>query len=343
MSTPTSSTVTEATVLSFPVVGIGASAGGLEAVKALFRTMPDDSGMAFVLVMHLDPAYKSVLVELLEKYTTMPVESIADDMPLAPDHIYVLPPKRFVTLREGRLYLQEAPAARQAHYPVDYFFDSLARALHAQAVGIVLSGTLSDGSQGLRTIKQGGGLALAAAYAALLEKEPDEARELFKDLLIGVTGFFREPEVWQEMRRDVLPRLLGTREGGRPLRAWVVGCATGEEAYTLAMLLHETCAELKIAPNFQVFATNIDESALDVARKGLYPQNITGEVSAERLAQFFTHEDGTFQVKKELRDTIIFASQNIIADPPYSNLDLISCRNLLIYFQQPVQQKIIAL
>jgi two-component system, chemotaxis family, CheB/CheR fusion protein len=424
------------------MVGMGASAGGLEAFTRFFRTMPPDSGMAFVVVQHLDPTHESLTAELLGKHTTMPVRQVAGDTTVESNHVYVIPPNRDLGIGEGVLRLTPPPARRAARMPIDFFFRTLAEDRHERAIGIVLSGSGTDGTLGLKEIKTVGGMALVqdprtaqhdgmprsaiAADAAdhvlavekmpemllkytqhpyvavarqapavekggaddltgvlallrtrlhfdfsgykpgtlvrrvhrrmglrhvarlpdylqLLRSDPGEVKALFKDLLIGVTRFFRDPEAWHYLEEKLLPSLLRERDAGAPLRVWVAGCGTGEEAYSLGMLLIEQSQAAQWSGPIQVFASDVDKEALDVARTGIYPESIAADVLPGRLQRFFLKDGIHYRVNKELRETIIFAEQNLIADPPFSKLDLISCRNLLIYLSADVQKRVISL
>ena len=424
------------------VVGMGASAGGLEAFTRFFRTMPPDSGMAFVVIQHLDPTHESLTAELLGKHTKMPVRQVAGDTAVERDHVYVIPPNRDLGIGQGVLRLTPPPARRATRMPIDFFFRTLADDQQDRAIGIVLSGSGTDGTLGLKEIKTVGGMALvqdpttaqhdgmprsaiaadAADHVLTVEKMPEmllkytrhpyialprqvpdvekggsddltgvlallrtrlhfdfsgykpgtlvrrvrrrmglrhaerlpdylqllrsdlgEVKALFKDLLIGVTRFFRDPEAWHYLEEQVLPPLLREREAGAPLRVWVAGCGTGEEAYSLGMLLIEQSQAAQRSGPIQVFASDVDKEALDIARSGIYPESIAADVPPERLRRFFVKDGAHYRVNKQLRETIIFAEQNLIADPPFSKLDLISCRNLLIYLSAEVQKRIISL
>jgi two-component system CheB/CheR fusion protein len=425
------------------VVGIGASAGGLEAFKKFLNHMPADSGMAFVLVPHLDPKHKSLMAELLSRQTTMVVGEAEHQMPLEPDHVYVIPPNKDLSISRGRLQLSTPSEPRLLRTAIDAFFGSLAREQQERAIGIILSGTGSHGTQGIREIKLAGGMvmvqdpttaeydqmprsaiatgtvdfvlapeAMPAAlvkyvehpylrledappgaperlaevmtrvlallrtrarydfrcyrkktllrrmqrrmglrqindfesYLEFLRESAGETEALAKDLLIGVTSFFREPEAFELLRLQVLSKLFARGAPDEPIRVWVAGCATGEEAYSVGMLLLEEAARAGYVPAIQVFATDLNEEALAVGRHGIYPETIAPDVGADRLHRFFTRvDDHRYQVVKQLRDIVVFARQNLIADPPFTRLQLISCRNLLIYMEPEVQQKVISL
>jgi two-component system CheB/CheR fusion protein len=430
----------------FPVVGIGASAGGLAAFEGFFKGMPADTdpGMAFVLVQHLAPDHKSILSDLVRRYTRMQVFEVEDGMVVQANCAYIIPPGRDMAFLNGTLQLLEPSEPRGQRLPIDFFFRSLAQDQRERAIGIVLSGTGSDGTLGVRAIKGEGGMVMAQnpastefdgmprsaiatglvdyelppaempaqliAYAAhafgklprsttvsaprtenamkkifillrsqtghdfsqykpstihrrierrmavhqidavdgyvkYLQQTPAEVEALFRDLLIGVTNFFRDPEAFQELEDQVIPTLFEGKAPGALIRVWTAGCSTGEEAYSIAILLVERMEALKQTYTVQVFATDIDSQAIATARTGLYPASIAADISAERLARFFTAEaEGTaYRIHKGIRDLMIFSEQDVIKDPPFSKLDLISCRNLLIYMGMELQKKLIPL
>jgi len=430
----------------FPIVGIGASAGGLAAFEAFFSGMPADAdpGMAFVLVQHLAPDHKSILTELIQRYTRMQVFEVEDGMAVQPNCAYIIPPNCDMAFLNGTLQLLSPAAPRGQRLPIDFFFRSLAADQHERAICIVLSGTGSDGTQGVRAIKGTGGMAMAQnpasteydgmprsalatglvdyelppaempaqliAYAThafgkleshaaatpsktenalkkifvllrsqtgndfslykpstihrrierrmavhqvdtlenyvkYLQQTPVEVEALFRDLLIGVTNFFRDPETFKVIEDQVIPKLFAGKRADTVIRVWSPGCSTGEEAYSLAILLAERQEAMKQGFKVQVFATDLDSLAIATARVGRYPASIAADLTPERLARFFTAEsDGsTYRVNKGLRDMLIFSEQNAIKDPPFSKLDLISCRNLLIYMGSELQKKLIPL
>ena len=437
--------ITPGTSLGFPIVGIGASAGGLAAFEAFFSAMPTDteSGMAFVLVQHLAPDHKSILSDLVKRYTRMRVFDVEDGMVLSPDCAYIIPPNRDMAFFEGTLRLLESSAPRGQRLPIDFFFRSLAKDQHERAICIILSGTGSDGTLGMRAIKGEGGMAMAQkpestgydgmprsaiatglvdyvlqpaempaqliayathafgkspppastpvrpteeglkkvflllrgktghdfsqykqntvdrrverrmavqqidrldGYVRYLEETPAEVEALFRDLLIGVTNFFRDPEAFDALEQRVIPQIFAEKAPGTAIRVWVAGCSTGEEAYSIAILLRERMEALRQSFKLQVFATDIDDRAIDVARAGIYPASIGSEVSPERLARFFSQEDGsTYRIHKLIRDLLVFSEQDVIKDPPFSKVDLISCRNLLIYMSGDLQKKLVPL
>jgi two-component system CheB/CheR fusion protein len=416
---------------SFPVVGIGASAGGLEVYERFFDRMPSDSGAAFVLVQHLAPHHESILSELLSKHTRMATAQIEDGVEVAPDHVYLIPPNKTLTLEGGRLHLAEA--SETLRVPIDGFLTSLADDRGEQAIGIILSGAGSDGARGIAAIHEHGGMTMvqapesarfdsmprsaiatevvdevlrveemparlmehlkglvaqpdapdvvkvacdilhqrtghdfsrykestlrrriarrmaasradtAAAYLERLREDAGEVELLVSDLLINVTRFFRDPEVFAQLEHEIVPRLFAGKGVCDTVRVWVPGCASGEEAYTIAILLSEHMASLDAAPEVKIFATDIDEQALDDARRGRYPEAIVAAVSPERLARFFTANEHDYQVKKSLRDICVFAKHNLVNTPPFSRLDLISCRNTLIYLRADLQGELFAI
>jgi two-component system CheB/CheR fusion protein len=433
----------------FPIVGIGASAGGLEAFSDLLHSLPQKTGMAFVLVQHLDPTHTSDLREILARITTIPVEQVTDGMAVRPDHIYVIPPNASIAMKNGVLLLAARVLTRGQHMPIDHFLRSLAEDRGSRAISVILSGTASDGTEGSRAIKAAGGITFAqdegsAKYSSMphsavaagcvdfilppariskelsrvgqhpylaptsaeksdlaiasggqmeilltllreaigvdfthykqttlrrrierrmvlhkLEKlkdyvrhvrnTPGEVEELYQDILIHVTGFFRDPEAFEALRKHVLPTLFRDSHKAGTVRIWVPGCSTGEEAYSLAMamleyLWLETTKTAKPglgATPFQIFATDISDGSLDRARAGLYSEALVAGVSQERLRRFFMKIDGGYQIVKPVREMCIFAKQNVAKDPPFSNLDLISCRNLLIYLGPVLQKRVV--
>lgn len=430
----------------FPVVGIGASAGGLAAFEAFFSGMPADTdpGMAFVLVQHLAPDHKSILTELVRRYTRMQVFEVTDGMVVKPNSAYIIPPNRDMAFLNGTLQLLEPAAPRGQRLPIDFFFRSLAQDQHERAICIVLSGTGSDGTQGVREIKGEGGMVmvqepksteydgmpssaiatgmvdyvLPAAempaqliafvahafgktsqlapppamkaedvlkkifllvraqtghdfsqykrntvlrrvqrriavhqikgldeYIRYLQKNPAELDALFRDLLIGVTSFFRDPEAFRVFHDQAIPQLFAGKTRGASVRVWVPACSTGEEAYSIAILLQERLDALKQSFKLQVFATDIDRHAIECARAGVYPGSVATDISPERLARFFSQETdgGAYRIQKAIRDMVIFSEQDVIKDPPFSKMDLISCRNLLIYMGGELQKKLIPL
>ncbi|MCX6970203.1 MAG: PAS domain-containing protein [Verrucomicrobia bacterium] len=429
---------------NFPIVGIGASAGGLAAFEAFFSGMPADTdpGMAFVLVQHLAPDHKSMLPELIRRYTRMEVFEVEDRMSVRPNCAYIIPPGCDMALLNGALQLLEPSEPRGQRLPIDFFFRSLAQDQHERAIGIVLSGTGSDGTLGVRAIKGEGGMVMAQnpestefdgmprsaiatglvdyelppagmpaqliAYAAhafgnapqegavpapktesalkkifvllraqtghdfsqykpstihrrierrmavqqipeidgyvkFLQQAPAEVEALFRDLLIGVTNFFRDPEAFRMLEEQVVPKLFAGKPAGGTIRVWSAGCSSGEEAYSLAILLVERMEALKQSYTIQVFATDIDKQAVAAARAGVYPSSIAADITPERLARFFTAEPDGYRIQKGIRDLLIFSEQNVIKDPPFSKLGLISCRNLMIYLGADLQKRLIPL
>ncbi len=431
----------------FPIVGIGASAGGLEAFSELLHNLPEKTGMAFVLVQHLDPKHESALPEILGRTTKLSVKEVTDGTIVQPDHVYVIPANTGMVIQNGVLKLSARVLVQGQHMPIDNFFRSLAEKLGQRAIGVVLSGTASDGTEGCRAIKAAGGLTFAQDersakydsmprnaihagcidfiltpkdiarelagvarhpfvtrvlsrreeefrgmvgsdldalfgllrqstgvdftnykhttlqrrirrrmsaqkvetlkdYLRVIGKRPEELNELYTDLLINVTGFFREPASFLALRKHVYPNLFEGRKPDTPVRIWVAGCSTGEEPYSIAITLLEylwahTRNISQAATTIQIFATDICETALDRARSGLYTKAAVSEVSAERLKRFFVKQEGGYQVNKSVRDMCVFARQNLVKDPPFSNLDLVSCRNLLIYLGPVLQRRVI--
>ena len=435
-----------AAIGSFPIVGIGASAGGLAAFEAFFSGMPpdEDPGMAFVLIQHLAPNHKSILTELIRRFIRMEVFEVEDGMVVRPNCAYIIPPNYDMAFLNGTLQLLQPTEPRGQRLPIDFFFRSLAQDQHERAIGIVLSGTGSDGTLGVRAIKGEGGMvmvqkpeatefdgmprsALATGlvdfellpeempsqliayashafnhvpetapdhepktenamrkifillraqtghefsqykpgtiyrrierrkavheiediedYVKFLQETPAEVDALFRDLLIGVTSFFRDPEAFEVLESQVIPKLFAGKSSGRVIRVWSAGCSTGEEAYSIAILLQEGMEAHNQSYTVQIFATDIDRRAIATARIGLYPASIAADISAERLARFFTAEpDGSaYRIHKGIRDMLVFSEQDVIKDPPFSKLDLIACRNLMIYLGLELQKKLIPL
>jgi two-component system CheB/CheR fusion protein len=428
---------------AFPIVGLGASAGGLEALEQFFTHVPKCSGMGFVVVQHLDPTRKGILAELLQRFTDMAVLQVKDGMKVEPDHVYIIPPNKDLSILRGVMHLIEPGEPRGLRLPIDFFLRSLADDQREQSIGVILSGMGSDGTLGLRAIKEKAGgtfvqspasakfdsmprmaidagladviadahelpgkitayvkhqpqitaerpisgkdeQALAkvlvllraqtgndfslykkstiyrrierrmglhaltdiADYIRYLRKNPQESQLLFKELLIGVTSFFRNPAAWEQLRDEAIPELLSAYPEGGTLRAWSVGCSTGEEAFSLAIAFKEALENLRPTRHFalQIFATDLDKDAIDKARAGLYPDNIRADVSEERLQKFFVKfEHGGFCVRKEIRETVIFAPQNLVMHPPFTKLDIVICRNLLIYLDAELQRKLMPL
>jgi two-component system CheB/CheR fusion protein len=439
-------TAVAGTASSFPIVGVGASAGGLAAFAAFFSGMPADvdPGMAFVLVQHLDPDHASILTELIRRYTRMPVCEVEDGMVVRINCVYVIPPTHDMALISGALQLQEPSLPRGLRLPINHLFNSLAQDQHQWSIGIVLSGTGSDGTLGVQSIHAAGGMVMAQTlescdfdgmprsaigtgfvdyqlapeamaarliryvaqtfgkltvlssqptpvvasalrkillalraqtghdfagykpstlhrrierrmavhyidavdvYVRRLQQSPEEVDALFRDLLIGVTNFFRDPEAFQALAEQVIPKIFERKPAGGVVRVWSCGCCTGEEAYSIAMLLQEHMDTLDQGYSVQIFATDLDDRAIAVARTGLYSANIAGDVSPERLARFFTLEPNgrSYRIQSGIRDMVVFSEQNLVKDPPFSKLDLISCRNLLIYLGAELQLKVMSL
>ncbi len=427
---------------SFPIVGIGASAGGLEALKELFRAMPEDTGMGFVVITHQHPGHESMLPELLSRETGMPVVQIADGMPVEPNHVYVLGPGATVHIEAGTLHLTTLENTEERRLPIDVFFRSLAHDMHERAVGVVMSGTGSDGSSGIREIKAQGGMTLAqqtpsaryggmpesaqktgmvdmvatpadmprkildfisAPYAGApqrarqegfapddinailrflrsrrgndfsaykrstierriqrrmsvhgLDKATDyltylhennqEAQLLVSELLISVTSFFHDPEAFDALKDKYLPPLMENWPEDDEFRLWVAGCATGEEAYSMAIVLDEVRRWLNKSIDIRLFASDLDAQAIEQGRRGSYPASIGVDVSPERLQRYFSGDDRHgYTIRKEVRDMVIFAQHNMLSDPPFMRLQMVVCRNVLIYLQSSLQQRLMPL
>jgi two-component system CheB/CheR fusion protein len=427
---------------AFPIVGVGASAGGLEAFTQLLKSLPADPGIALIVVQHLDPTHESQLANILARVTPLPVLQVETGQTVQPNHVYVIRPDRNLAILNGTLSLMPRPEAVGPHLPIDFFFRSLADDQKSRAVGVVLSGTGSDGTLGLRAIKAEGGLTFAqdqasskfggmpssamaagmadfvlspegiagelerlahhpyllraptpslpelpaeadgdlsqiliilrmetgvdlahykpttirrrigrrmalhriptyAAYLRFLNKNPAELQSLYQDLLIHVTGFFRDPGMFDALQHQVFPQLLQDRTRETPIRIWVPGCSTGEEAYSLGMALLEFLGGDAHRPFIQIFATDIDPAAIEQARRGVYPENIAADVSPERLERFFVPGEHRYQVSKALRELCVFSRQDVTRDPPFSKMDLISCRNVLIYMDSVLQKTVL--
>ena len=424
---------------SFCVVGVGASAGGLEAFRHLLAALPTNTGLAFVLVQHLAPGYASSLAEILSRSTAMPVIEVKDEPLVEADHIYVIPPGKTMVINDRLLKLLPREKTG-SHHPIDRFFQSLAQDADFTPIGIVLSGTGNDGTIGLREIKEAGGITFAQdetaqhdgmpqsaisaqcvdfvlsperiaeeitriarhpyiaqaepksapslseesglerilrrlrsatnvdfasyksntirrriarrmvlhrldtldEYAHLIDDRPDEAEALFQDFLIGVTGFFRDPETFDTLQRDILPGLLKDRVRGDPLRIWVTGCSTGEEAYSYAMTVTELTEDRSLSVPVQIFATDLNAASVDKARTGAYSKAAAQDLSETRLRRFFVEVEGSFRITKRIRDMCVFARHNVLRDPPFSRIDIVSCRNLLIYLNVDQQKKLLA-
>ncbi|HIJ80644.1 MAG TPA: response regulator [Desulfuromonadales bacterium] len=426
------------------IVGIGASAGGLSALEQFFDNMPPDTGMAFVVIQHLSPDFKSLMDDLLARHTSMPIYRVTTGIELQPNSIYLIPPKTHMTVSQEHLYLTERTISPQIELPIDIFFNSLATDVGDRAVGVVLSGTGSDGSRGIVSINKNGGLVVVQSpesaqfdgmprnaiatsvcdfilapdriprilveyaisplsvrsrmnhelevfedegefagifallrrsynldfskykgstvgrrirrrmefrqipevsdYAAIVSGDQGELELLYKDLLIGVTEFFRDKQAFQFLEQEVIPRLFANLQRGEDLRVWSAACATGEEAYSLAILLSEKADELGFMGKITVFATDVHKTSLDVASQGVYDRAKLTNVGPERMDRFFKKEgNDLFRVTSELRKMVVFAPHNLLSDPPFTRLDLVCCRNLLIYFQTDVQERVISL
>ena len=428
-----------------PVVGIVASAGGLKAFQTLLAHLQHDTGMGYVLIQHLAPQHKSILTELLAKHSPLPVQEVTDGLAIEPDHVYVIPPGQQLSLLHNALHFAPDFDGTQRYHPADMFLQSLAEDRGSAAIGVVLSGTASDGTRGCCAIKEHGGITFAqdvesaehdgmpssavaagcidfvmnpadiarqlqrialhpamrpqfpvaradeilaataeqmnkifillrsrtgqdfsyykpttikrrinrrmmvhkidsvAHYIKLLQKEPLELDRLFHDILINVTAFFRDPGTFAELRRSIFPKILQNRPPDMPIRVWVPACSSGQEAYSIAMALDEYLGEQTLNIQLQVFGSDIDESAIEAARNGVFTDAALDEVSPARQRNYFTKVAGGNQVNRALRDMCVFAVQNVTRDPPFSRIDLISCRNLLIYLNAALQKKVLQL
>ena len=424
---------------AFPIVGVGASAGGLEAIQDLLRALPADAGMGLVIVQHLSPTHESMLRDILARATPMPVVEVKDEPTVKPNHVYVIPPNRSMGIANGVLSLLPRAEGGMQHRPADQFFTALAEDMRHRAIGVVLSGTGMDGTRGLQAIKAEGGItfaqdgsaqqdsmprsAIAAGcvdfvlaprdiakelvriarhpfvgtdeqvppethvepttlerilsvlrqvtgvdftqykfntlfrrisrravllkldgleqYAAYLQRTPAEVEALYQDILINVTGFFRNPEAFETLKTKALPRVTEDRARNEPIRVWVVGCSTGEEAYSVAMVLSEYLADAQLNFPVQIYATDLNGAAIDRARAGFYSKAVVHDISMERMRRFFIESDGGYRISKTIRDMCVFARHNVLTDPPFSRMDLVCCRNVLIYIEQRLQKRLL--
>ncbi len=426
----------------FPIVAIGASAGGLEALEQFLSAVPENSGLAYVVIQHLDPTHKGMLPELLQRVTKMKVVQVKDQLPVNRDTVYVIPPNTSMSILDGVLHLFEPAETRGLRLPIDFFMRSLAIDSKELAVGVVLSGMGSDGSIGMQSIKENNGIVMVqeptdakfdsmprnamealvidivapakelpaklidlikhtpvakkniendirdnsalekiiillrtvtgndfslykkntvyrrierrmgvhkiekiSLYVNFLLENPKELEILLKELLIGVTSFFRDSPVWEKLKDTIIPAIIANKPPGTQLRSWIVGCSTGEEAYSMAMIFREVVDKLSPTGGYtlQIFATDLDNEAIEAARKGLYPLNIEADVSPKRLSRFFTATDEGYRIKTEIREMVVFAKHNIISHPPFTKIDILSCRNLLIYMDVELQKKLLGL
>ncbi|HEV8458110.1 MAG TPA: chemotaxis protein CheB, partial [Methylomirabilota bacterium] len=428
-------------VSPFPVVGIGASAGGIEAVKQVLQALPVDTGMAFVLVQHLDPTHASMLTEILSRATSMPVSEVTDQMAVEPNHVYVIPPGMNMAISQGTLRLSPREEIPGQHRVVDHFLHSLAEDQGHKAIGVILSGSATDGTLGLEAIKAEGGITFAqddtaqhksmprsasaagcvdfvlppdqigqeiariarhpyvapgaeadlegaarepnlgrvleqlrfatgvdfsnykrntlyrrvtrrvvlhkmeglGDYVRFLQSNPAEVEALYQDVLISITSFFRNPEAFEMLKGKVFPRLTQERSRHEPLRIWVLGCSTGEEAYSIAIAFAEFAEASGRQIPLQLFATDLNGAGIEKARAGIYSKTVTQDVSPERLRRFFVEMDGSYRITKSIRDACVFARHNVLSEPPFSRIDLISCRNVLIYLDPSLQQRVLAI
>lgn len=423
----------------FPIVGVGASAGGLEAFLEFLSQLPGDTGMGYVLISHLAPDHESMLAQILGRNSYLPVLEVTDEPEVLPNHVYVIPPDRSMTIENGHLILLPRSKEKRTHHPIDFFFTALAADRGHKAIGVVLSGTGNDGTVGLSDIKSEGGITFAQDYTAkfdgmprsaiaagtvdfilspteitreimeiarhpylsaeqravqvqeasepslnkvmqilhhsmgvdfthykkntlyrrinrrmvlhklesiadyvkLLRGNQPEIESLFQDILINVTSFFRNPEAFDALKQQIFPKLMGDRTPHDPIRIWTLGCSTGEEAYSLAIAFSEYLEDAGLHNNIQIFATDLNGAGVEKARSGIYSKASLEDVEPGRVRRFFTEEDGGYRVTKAIRDMCIFARHNVLAEPPFSRMDLITCRNMLIYLEPVMQQKVL--
>ena len=427
----------------FPIVGIGASAGGLTAFTELLSHLPSDTGMGFVLIQHLSPDSKSLLSEILARVTQMPVIEVQDGMSVEPNHVYIIPPNSKMILAQNLLRLTPRDQNRGMHMTVDAFFNSLAAERGSKGIGVILSGAAGDGAQGLKAIKVAGGITFAQCeetaqvssmpstaaatgdvdfilspeaiaaelveischpyvtrvtleatvekaknenvqrniflllrsatgidftdykqttlkrrilrrmalykfdiledYVKYLQDNPKEVEALSQEFLIHVTSFFRDPEAFQALKEQVFPRIMLDRAPDDPIRIWVPGCSTGEEVYSIAICLLEFLDDQPALPTIQIFGTDVSDLAIEKARLGIYIPSLVDQITPERIRRFLVKVEGGYEISKSVRQMCVFAKQNLLADPPFSHLDLISCRNVLIYFGTALQKQVIPL
>lgn len=438
--------ITAGTQSSSIVIGIGASAGGLEALQQFFSYMPPNSGLSFVVVQHLSPDYKSLMADILGKHTEMSVCQAENHMAVEPDTVYLIPPKKYMTIKDGRLILSEAPGS--LNHPIDAFFASLAAEKREHSIAVVLSGTGSDGTNGVKMVKEHGGLVIAQApesakfdgmprsvintgladfvlspeeiaeeilnfsntpvllrplrgdslltdddslfseeetlshiytilknasgidftyykrstilrrierrmlvthtsslpeFARLLGDSQEEVNTLVKEILIGVTNFFRDPAFFEKLKYNAIYKIVERAKEDEPIRVWSAGCSTGEEAYSIAILFQEAMDELQVKRDVKIFATDVDSRAIEQAGKGIFSENIIDDVTPDRLAKFFLKVGDQYHISKSIRRMIVFATHNMFSDPPFGKLDLISCRNVMIYFQPVMRRGLFAI
>lgn len=438
--------ITDGAQPSSIVIGIGASAGGLEALQQFFSYMPPNSGLSFVVVQHLSPDYKSLMADILGKHTEMSVCQAENRMAVEPDTVYLIPPKKYMTIKDGRLILSEAPGS--LNHPIDAFFASLAAEKREHSIAVVLSGTGSDGTNGVKMVKEHGGLVIAQApesakfdgmprsvintgladfvlspeeiaeeilnfsntpvllrplrsdslitdddslfseeetlshiytilknasgidftyykrstilrrierrmlvthtsslseFARLLGDSQEEVNTLVKEILIGVTNFFRDPAFFEKLKYNAIYKIVERAKEDEPIRVWSAGCSTGEEAYSIAILFQEVMDELQVKRDVKIFATDVDSRAIEQAGKGIFSENIIDDVTPDRLAKFFLKVGDQYHISKSIRRMIVFATHNIFSDPPFGKLDLISCRNVMIYFQPVMRRGLFAI
>ncbi|MBN2656168.1 MAG: PAS domain-containing protein [Spirochaetales bacterium] len=442
MSKKANSVDTETNILGFPIVGIGASAGGLEALEDFFRNMPSEPGAAFVVIQHLSPDYKSMMTELLARFTSMPIQQAEDGMSLKVNQVFLIPPRKNMTVYQGTLLLNDPAPGKVLNLPIDIFLRSLAKDQEKNAIGVILSGTGSDGTLGIRAIKEAGGISMAQdtrtakfdgmprssissgmvdfvlsparladelvnycrhplttrkgkleqiidenetelskvisilrdstgvdfghykpntvlrrlekrislnrfsginEYINFLLYNEKEIKTLFNELLIGVTRFFRDEDYFESLSEKVIPQLFQSGSEGRDIRIWTAGCSTGEEVYSLAILLFDYMDKHRLFRNIKIFATDLDTEALNFAGSGFYPENIVSDIPLTYLEKYFTRQKGGYLISDSIRSVIVFARHDLLNDPPFTKIDLIACRNLLIYLETPAQQRVLSI
>lgn len=418
-------------VTNFNIIGIGTSAGGLEALKIFFDNVPSDCIHSFVIIQHLSPDYKSLMKDLLAKNTLLPIYEVVDGMIIGPGSIYLIPPKKNMTIKDGKLHLMDKPHGHGLNLPIDIFFNSLAEEKKENAIAIILTGTGSDGTRGFRSIKEEGGILMVQSpetskfngmphsaistglvdlvlpveqlpaelfnflnhpkdgtdkemivwndegtlvkilkhiksttdldftlykrptlvrrlarrltickcltlkdYLIFLQETPQEVQILYREFLIGVTKFFRDYTVWEQLEEEIIPQLISKNKEEKTLKIWSIACSTGEEVYSTAIVVREALEKANLNYNVKIFATDIDKDSLEIAGKGIYPESIIADVSLNRIQKYFIKKDEKYQIKEEIRRMVIFSHHNIASDPPLNKMDLVLCRNMLIIFNQ---------
>ncbi|AWG21544.1 hypothetical protein FFWV33_08375 [Flavobacterium faecale] len=422
---------------NFNIIGIGTSAGGLEALKIFIDNVPSDCIHSFVIIQHLSPDYKSLMKDLLAKNTTLPIFEVVDGVTIEAGSVYLIPPKKNMTIKDGKLHLMDKPQEHDLNLPIDIFFNSLALEKKENAIGIILTGTGSDGTRGFRTLKEEGGMLMVQSpetakfdgmpysaistglvdlvlpveqlpgellnfldhpkggtdtemlvwndegslmkilmhiksctdldftlykrptlvrrlarrltickcmtlkdYLNFLYETPQEVQIIYREFLIGVTRFFRDQNVWEQVENEIVPKLISQNSETKALKIWSIACSTGEEVYSIAIVIREVLEKANLKFNVKIFATDIDNESLEIAGKGIYPESIIADVSINRIQKYFVKKDDKYQIREEIRRMVIFSHHNIVSDPPLNKMDMIFCRNMLIYIQPIVQKKI---